>query len=59
MKLPLIVRCFTSAGARKWHCTSKESGAYGPYEREGKGYTPLEAYQKWERCGDHTSRRYS
>lgn len=56
---PRIVPERTRWGALKWHCFSGESGHYGPYTREGKGYTPAEAYAKWKRCGDHTSRRYA
>jgi hypothetical protein len=45
------IKAFSKNGARKWRCSSEASGDYGPYVREGCGYTPAEAYRKWSRFG--------
>jgi hypothetical protein len=41
----------------KWRCASEEPGNWGPYTREGTGYTPAEAYAKWLRYGGFNRRR--
>lgn len=49
---PRLVIEFTKNGAKKWRCSSEEHGYWGEaYTKEGTGYTPLEAYNKWRRCG--------
>lgn len=49
---PRLVIEFTKNGAKKWRCSSEEHGYWSEaYTKEGTGYTPLEAYNKWRRCG--------
>ena len=37
----------------KYVASSQEHGSWGPYLREGKGYTVEEAIAKWKRWGHH------
>ena len=53
---PHIRRYYGRLGVLKWRCASTEAGSWGPYVREGVGYTPLEAYQHWQRYGHHGRR---
>jgi hypothetical protein len=47
---PRIKAYRTQLGALKWRCASEAFGMWGPYERQGCGYTVAEAYHKWMRC---------
>jgi len=53
---PRIIPWRGPLSARKWKCYTHESGQWGPYERTGTGYTPLEAYQRWSRSGQNMPR---
>ena len=47
---PRIEAYRTQLGALKWRCFSPATSFYGnAYFREGCGYTPEAAYQKWLR----------
>lgn len=48
---PRIVAYRTKYGVRKWRCISEFSAFNGPAIREGTGYTPREAYNRWLRFG--------
>jgi len=48
---PRIAVYRTKLDVQKWRCTSEEAGQWGPYLRQGCGYTPEEAYRKWRRYG--------